>query len=215
MEEVLKQIKTVPGTLGCMVFDDHGHLISHVFPGIFDSKMLTAAVTTVSEKLSGLEDPTGGVKTIDFRFQNGRILIKPVDGGCLVILCEGTINLQTLIITLNVAVKQVEKNLKTPGSVSQPRQAAVTATATSGGTVSPQDLIEKGPLSGYLQGMQVTLAKFMGPMAKIIFLDCVEIWLRDQQPVKAALPQLVDIVAAEIGDPAKMSEYRQKVSTFL
>jgi len=63
--------------------------------------------------------------------------------------------------------------------------------------------------------MQTTLAKFMGPMAKIIFLECVEKWLEGHQPVKASLPQLVDIVAAEIGDPAKMSDYRQKVATFL
>jgi predicted regulator of Ras-like GTPase activity (Roadblock/LC7/MglB family) len=215
MEEVLKQIKTVPGTLGCMVFDDHGHLISHVFPGIFDSKLLMAAVSTVSDKLAGLKDPTGGVKTIDFRFQNGRILVKPVDGGCLVILCEGTINLQTLIISLNVAVKQVERNLKTAGPVTPTQQAPVAAPPSAGSTASPQDLIEKGPLSAYLQGMQVTLTKFVGPMAKIIFLDCIDVWLRDNQPVKAALPQLVDIVASEIGDPARMTEYRQKVSTFL
>jgi hypothetical protein len=63
--------------------------------------------------------------------------------------------------------------------------------------------------------MQTTLAKFLGPMAKIIFLECVEKWLQDQQPAKSTLPQLVDIVAAEIGDPAKTSDYRQRVSTFL
>jgi hypothetical protein len=63
--------------------------------------------------------------------------------------------------------------------------------------------------------MQTTLAKFMGPMAQFIFLECVEKWLQDNQPVKTALPQLVDIVAAELGEPAKMSEYRQKVSSFL
>jgi predicted regulator of Ras-like GTPase activity (Roadblock/LC7/MglB family) len=200
MEEFLKQIKTVPGTLGCMVYDDQGHLVSHVFPSIFDQKMLSAAVTTVSENLPGLKEYTGGVRMIDFRFQNGRIVVKPVDGGCLVILCEGTVNLQSLIISLNVAVKQVEKNLK-----SAPQQAAAVPSASSGSKASPQDLIEKGPLASYLQGMQTTLAKFMGPMAKIIFLECVEKWLQDHQPVKTTLPELVDIVA----------DYRQRVSTFL
>jgi len=213
MEEFLRQIKAVPGTLGCMVYDDQGHLVSHVFPSIFDQKMLSAAVATVSENLPGLKDYTGGVRMIDFRFQNGRIVIKPVDGGCLVILCEGTVNLQSLIISLNLAVKQVEKNLKTAAPVSQ--QATVAATTSSSSKASPQELIDKGPLAPYLQGMQTTLAKFMGPMAKVIFLECVEKWLQDHQPVKAALPQLADIVAAEIGDPAKTSEYRQRVSTLL
>jgi predicted regulator of Ras-like GTPase activity (Roadblock/LC7/MglB family) len=213
MEEVLKQIKTVPGTLGCLVYNDHGHVVSHLFPSIFDQKMLSAAVATVSEKLAGLGDYTGGVKMADFRFQNGRIVAKPVDGGCLVILCESTVNLQALIISLNVAIKQVERILKTVDSAPQQTQAAPKAAPSS--KASPQDLIEKGALSPYLQGMQTTLAKFLGPMAKIIFLECVEKWLQEQQPAKSTLPQLVDIVAAEIGDPAKTSDYRQRVSTFL
>ncbi len=213
MEEVLKQIKTVPGTLGCLVYNDQGRLVAHVFPSIFDMKLLSAAVATVSEKLTGLGDYTGGVKMADFRFQNGRIVVKPVDGGCLVILCEGTVNLQALIISLNVAIKQVERILKTAGTA--PQQNLVEPKAAPVSKASPQDLIEKGPLSPYLQGMQTTLAKFLGPMAKIIFLECVEKWLQDQQPAKSTLPQLVDIVAAEIGDPAKTSDYRQRVSTFL
>jgi hypothetical protein len=213
MEEFLKQIKTVPGTLGCMVYDDQGQLVSHVFPSIFDQKMLSSAVTIVSENLPGLRDYTGGVRMIDFRFQNGRIVVKPVDGGCLVILCEGTVNLQSLIISLNLIVKQVEKSLK--GAVPVTPQAVAAPVAPPVTTVSPMDLIEKSPLASYLQGMQTTLSKFMGPMAKVIFVECVEKWLQDNQPVKTALPHLVDIVAAEIGDPAKTTEYRQKVSTFL
>ena len=213
MEEVLKQIKTVPGTLGCMVYDDQGHLVSHLFPGIFDQKMLSKAVATVSENLPGLKDYTGGVRMIDFRFQNGRVVVKPVDGGCLVILCEGAVNLQSLMISLNIAVKQVEKNLKTVSTKAQ--QAAVVPKTMPTSTASPQDLIEKGPLASYLQGMQATLAKFLGPIAKVIFLECVERWLQDHQPVKATLPQLVDFVAAEIGDPAKTADFRQRVSSFL
>ncbi len=213
MEDALKQINAVAGTIGSMVCDDHGRLISHVFPSIFDKNMLSAAATTVYENVPGLEDITGGVKMIDFRFQNGRVVIKPVDGGCLILLCDGTSNLQSLFISLNLVAKKVEKILKAGPAVSQQITAAPqTPTSTS---VSPQDLIDKGLVSAYLQGMQATLAKFMGPMAKIIFLECVEKWLQDHQPVKTSLPQLVDIVAAEIGDPAKMSDYRQRVSTFL
>jgi predicted regulator of Ras-like GTPase activity (Roadblock/LC7/MglB family) len=213
MEDVLKQINTVTGALGSMVYDDQGHLLAHVFPNIFDKSLLSATVLTVSENLPGLEEMNGGVKMIDFRFQNGRIVVKPVDGGCLVLLCDGSINMQALIISLNVAIKKVEKILKS-GTVA-PQQISATTTAPAGRDLSPQGLIDKGPVSPYLQGMQTTLAKFLGPMAKIIFLECVERWLQDQQPVKSALPQLVDIVAAEIGDPAKISDYRQRVSTFL
>lgn len=214
MEDVLKNIKAVPGVLGCMVCDDHGDLVSQLFPSLFDKEMLSAAIATVSQNLPGLKDFTGGVKMIDLRFGSGRIVVKPLEGGCLVILCEGTVSLQALIISMNIAVKQIEKALLISHSeaqqnpVSQKQTSAVLAS-------SPRELIEQGALSEYLQGMQITLAKYLGPMAKIIFLECVEKWLQSNKPVKAALPQLVDIVALEIGDPAKIAEYRQKVATFI
>jgi predicted regulator of Ras-like GTPase activity (Roadblock/LC7/MglB family) len=214
MEEVLKQIKTVPGTLGCMVYDLHGYVVSHVFPSIFDKKVLSATVTIMSQNLPGLMELTGGVRMVDFRFQSGRVVVKPVVGGCLVILCDASINLQLLLISMNLAIKQVETILATATPVQQ-QTAAEPSPTLSANTASPQDLIEKGPMAVSLQGMQTTLTKFMGPMAQVIFLECVEKWQQDHQPVKAALPQLVDIVVVEIGDPAKMSDYRQRVSTFL
>ena len=124
MEEVLKQINTVSGTIGSMVCDDQGQLLAHVFPPLFDKSMLSSAVAALSENLSGLDDMTGGVKLTDFRYQNGRIIVKPIDGGCLVLLCETTINLQLLTISLNVAIKKLEKLLKfgsapTPTAIAQ------------------------------------------------------------------------------------------------
>jgi len=211
MKEVLKQINAVAGTIGSMAYDDQGQLLAHVFPSIFDENMLRGAIATVSGNLPGLDDMTGGVKMVDFRFQNGRVVVRPVDGGCLVLLCESTINLQTLIISVNIAVKKMEKILKADNY--SPQQASAPAPVAA--AVSSRDLIEKGPFSPQLQGMQTILAKFLGPMAKIIFLECLDKWLLTNQPVKSALPQLVDIVVTEIGDPAKMTEYRQKVSVLL
>lgn len=207
MEDVLQHVTTIPGVLGCMVCDDHGHLASHVFPSLFDREMLSAAIGMVSQNLPGLQDFTGGVRMIDFRFQSGRLVVKPMDGGCLVILCEGLVKLPALIISVNVAVKQLEKSLKLLPPITQ--QAAK---ASSLRPTSPRELVEEGPLAADLQGMQATLAKFLGPMAKLIFLECLEKWLQGHQPLRTTLPQLVDIVVVEIGEPAKMTEYRQMVA---
>jgi predicted regulator of Ras-like GTPase activity (Roadblock/LC7/MglB family) len=214
MEDVLKQIKAVSGALGCLVYDDNGQMVSHLFPGIFDQKTLAAAVATISENLPGLKELTGGVKMIDLRFLRGRVVVKAVEGGCLVILCNGDINLQSLIISLNLAVNQVQKKLA--AGISAPRQAtAETKVSAPVVTESPQEMIENGALAPSLQGMQAALAKFLGPMAQVIFLESVETWLQAHQPAKSFLPHLVDIVVVEIGDPAKISDYRQKVAQFL
>ena len=214
MEDILRQIKTVPGTLGCLVYDDDNRLLTHVFPGIFDQDTLSAAVATISENLPGLKELTGGVKMVDFRFQRGRVVVKVIERGCLVILSENDINFQSLIIALNLAVHQLEKMVALPRTVT-PQAAIESKGAEPVSPVSPESLIENGALAPALQGMRGALAKFMGPMAQIIFLECVEKWLENNQPSQSSLSSLADIVAEELGDPAKMADYRGKVSTFL
>jgi predicted regulator of Ras-like GTPase activity (Roadblock/LC7/MglB family) len=214
MKEVLKQVNTVAGVIGSMICDDQGTILDHVFPPIFDESMLRSVVAAISENMPSLEEVTGGMKMADFAFQNGRIVVKPVAGDFLVILCESKINLQVLAISLNVASVKFSKIIKTVSSV-PPQGSAAPVQASSASAVPSRELFENGPLSAQLQGMQTALAKFMGPMAKIIFSECLDSWLQTHQPVKAALPQLVDIVAKEIDDPAKESEYRQKVSVLL
>jgi predicted regulator of Ras-like GTPase activity (Roadblock/LC7/MglB family) len=213
MEEILMQINTATGAIGSMVCDSRGHLLANVFPSLYDMSMINAVVKVMSENSSGLEEITGGVKFTDLRYQNGRIIVKPVDGSWLVLLCESTINLQLLSISLNVAIKKLEKLFEASNTTAPP--AMLEKPPASGGSMSAQEFIEKGPLSEQLQGMQTALAKYIGPMAKIIFLECVEKWLQVYQPVKDSLPHFVDIVVNEIDDSTKTAEYRDRVSHFL
>ncbi len=233
MEEVLKQVNGVAGFVGGLVCDNQGNLMAHDFPPIFDVSMIQAVVASLSDNIAGLEEMTGGVTMIDFRYENGRVLVRPVKGGCLVLLCERTINLQLLAISLYVAIKKLEKlfNSCSPTSLDAPvttsSLAAPVLTVASSRpvesdntsrtlrTVEVRDLIDKGSLSKQLQGMQVALAKNLGPIAKIVFFECVEKWLQSNQPDKAAFPQLIDIVLKEIDDPKKGAEYRQRVAHFL
>jgi len=213
MEEILMQLNTVSGTIGSMVCDSRGHILAHAFPSLYDSNMLKGVVAVLSENYSGLEEITGGVKLTDFRYRNGRIIVKPVDGSWLVLLCENSVNLQLISISLNVAIKKLEQHFATSDTVATP--AKPKKQTSGGGGISAQQLIEEGLLSEQLQGMQAALAKYIGPMAKIIFLECVEKWLQSHQPVNDSLPYLVDIVVKEINDSTKAAEFHHKVSHFL
>ncbi len=59
-----------------------------------------------------------------------------------------------------------------------------------------------------LQAMQGALAKVIGPMAKIIFLECLEKWLQRNAPSREKLPALTDLVLREIADPEKAVKYQ-------
>ena len=213
IEDILAQINRVSGTIGSLICNEQGHLMAYAFPPIYDVPLLTSVVSVLTENLSGLDDMAGQVKMMDFRFQDGRVVIRILNGGYLALLCTPAVNLQLLNISLNVAMVRIGKLLlKSPdslaGSVHPDRPFHDRA-------VNLQALLQQGPLASPLQGMQATLAKFLGPMAKIIFIECMEKWLEHNRPVKESLPQLIEIVRKEIDDPVKSADYGQRVLTYL
>ena len=114
MEAVLRQINSVPGVIGSMVCDEFGTLRSQAFPPLFEREMLEEASLALVETSMGLQGGTGEVGMLDLRYSEGRILVKALPNAFLMLLCTKTVNLQLLLISLNVALKKLEKLLQAP-----------------------------------------------------------------------------------------------------
>jgi predicted regulator of Ras-like GTPase activity (Roadblock/LC7/MglB family) len=133
MVSVLQQLNAIPGVMGSLVCDEDGKLLGDVFPPLFDKSMLEEAATLISNSvpaLPGLEDGTG---VVELRFQETRILIKPLVSKFLLLFCQSSINISYLNITMKVAVKRLEKLIEQiaaqpvapsppPVAISQPQQ---------------------------------------------------------------------------------------------
>lgn len=100
---------TIPGVMGSMVSDENGAILAHSFPPFFDTSTLKGAAEQLQDKTIGLQDMTGGVSLFDLRFELGRLIIKVLPTMFVVVLCQPTVNIQLLSISLNVAVKKIEK----------------------------------------------------------------------------------------------------------
>jgi predicted regulator of Ras-like GTPase activity (Roadblock/LC7/MglB family) len=109
METVLKQLNTVPGVVGSMVCDLEGGLVSKTFPALFDDQVLVSAARILTDGAAGLETVTGKVGMIDLRFADARIVVRPMSGAHLVLLCAAQTNLQLLNISTSVAVPKLER----------------------------------------------------------------------------------------------------------
>lgn len=119
MEQVLQQINTLPGVVGSLVTDADGRVAASVFPPLFDEPIIkeaTGSLAAISERLQ-LGD---SLDLLDLRYANGRILVKPLAGGLLMLLCTKDVNLQVLAISLNVAMKKLEKLVLGRASASLP-----------------------------------------------------------------------------------------------
>jgi predicted regulator of Ras-like GTPase activity (Roadblock/LC7/MglB family) len=95
--------------MGGLLSDDKGNVLAHSFPPYFDASTLKDAAGLLQDNTAGLQDVTGGVKLYDIRFELGRLIIKTLPHLFVVVLCQPTVNLQLLFISMNVAIKKIEK----------------------------------------------------------------------------------------------------------
>jgi predicted regulator of Ras-like GTPase activity (Roadblock/LC7/MglB family) len=120
MQSVLAQLITVPGVVGGMVYDTEGTLLSRTFPPLFDDALLANAARVLVDGAAGLETVTGKVGMLDMRFADARIVVRPMTGAHLVLLCAAQTNLQLLNISTSVAMPKLERlvaALPPPGPV--------------------------------------------------------------------------------------------------
>lgn len=109
MLSVLNQLNAVPGVVGSMVCDADGALVSNAFPPLFDDTALASAARVLADGATGLETVTGKVGMVDLRYGDARIVVRPMAGAHLVLLCAAQTNLQLLNISTSVALTKLEK----------------------------------------------------------------------------------------------------------
>jgi predicted regulator of Ras-like GTPase activity (Roadblock/LC7/MglB family) len=207
----------VPGVLGSMLCSEDGQVLAQLFPPEFDENMLKTAASLLSDNVSAFSEQTGGAKMFDFRFAKGRVVVKSVGDSYFLMFCSSqtVLNMGLLDMTISVASKNLEKTAQPVQEKAAAVPPPAAPAAPAGRKPSPSELFEKGPLSTPLNAMQTALAKFLGPMAKIIFVECVEKWLESNNPSRETLPQLISIVNQEIDDQAKSAQFEQMVSQYL
>ena len=110
METILKDINAVMGVTGSFVCDAEGQVMASLLPNTLDQKLLIPAARTIAQTIEGLkiaqQDQIGDM---DLLYDNGRLIIKSLDGSYLCIMCVQRINIPLLNLTANVAAKKLGK----------------------------------------------------------------------------------------------------------
>ncbi|MBI5483141.1 MAG: roadblock/LC7 domain-containing protein [Deltaproteobacteria bacterium] len=109
MQTIMLGLKSVPGVMGSMLTDAQGNVLAHSFPAVFDQGTLKEVAAMINDNSLGLQEATGEVKLFDIRTELGRIIVKTLPRMFITVLCEPAVNLQLLMISLNVAIKKLEK----------------------------------------------------------------------------------------------------------
>jgi predicted regulator of Ras-like GTPase activity (Roadblock/LC7/MglB family) len=133
MKDILHHINSVDGVMGSALFTPKGDVLVHAFPALIDAASLKRAASLILECSYGLQMSLT-LDLLDFRYSDGRIIVKTFPGAMLFLMCANTINLQVLSITLNLAIKKLEAKLPSEAPEA-PQQSAVEDSGPSDGVL--------------------------------------------------------------------------------
>ncbi len=132
MQALLGTLNSMPGVLGSMVCDAEGRVRAQAFPAPFEAATLQEMASVLTDGAIGLETVAGWIDLIDLRFGESRMVVKPMVGGLVALLCGRSVNVPLLGISISVATKKLEKLLASPEQADPPRLERQAAPAEQG-----------------------------------------------------------------------------------
>ncbi len=213
MESILNELASVQGLTGAFIYQSPGTILQNILPPVFKpARLLSMGKALVKIHGAGaLNFPD--LSDVILNFDESTVITRSIaEKTWLIILGEPDLNVNMATLSMNLLLD----DLKTSHELAPSEERAATTIpevsapiAKAPSQPSPKELMERGPLAPDLQAMQGALAKIMGPMAKIIFSECLEKWLQRHAPSREKLPDLTNLVVREIADPDKAAKYQQ------
>lgn len=213
MENILHELASVQGLTGAYIYQSPGSILQNILPPIFKpARLLSMGKALVKIHSAGaLNFPD--LSDVVLNFDESIVITRSIaEKTWLIVLGEPDLNVNMVTLSMNLLLDDFTGNFDTAPSderidlpAPEPPPSAVKGFAPP----SPQGLMERGPLALDLQTMQGALAKVIGPMAKIIFSECLEKWLLLNGPSREKLPALTNLVVQEIADPDKVAKYKK------
>jgi hypothetical protein len=112
MEDVLRTISNVVGVNGCFVCDETGDILAHSLRTLPRDHALSVVGHTAAQAIAGLRASKRKKVDVDLVYTGGRVILKPLQGGCLCIVCEPRISIPLLNLTADVAIPKLQAALK-------------------------------------------------------------------------------------------------------
>lgn len=206
MQQLVNDLKSIPGVIGACCFDSKNGLMANSLPSLFKQDRLNNIGKLLAKIVSAGRLNFPDLADLLLSYEETTILCRPLGGNLyLVILCDPGVNMNLLTMSLNLALEDL--------AVQGDGGSVQAATPQAGGQMqtSSESLMENSSLAKPLKTMRELLAKIIGPMAGIVFDDTLAQWCASAPPGKNGLPRLLDMLNKEIGDDEKAAKYRDLV----
>lgn len=196
MREVLRQLSGIPGVVGALVAGPRGELLGAEFPPLFDEVALHQAASLFADETSGFRRIAGTDGLLQLRYSHGRAMLRPFASGTLLVLGTAAADTQLLGLTLEQAIRRLEKGSAPP--LPPPPAAA-----------PPSDAAR------VREGLAEALARQIGPVAAVVLDEAWAAWQASGPASRTGLEKLVADLAREVDDEAGRARFLEEARGLL
>lgn len=199
MQEILKQLATVPGVVGSMVYGARGEIVASEFPPLFEASALQRAARLLADDQVFLGSVRGVGASLDLRYAAGRALVQAAGAGTLFVLCTPAANAQLV----RLSVSQASRRLETLGSPA-PRAAA-----------PPRRSAQSPELADARERLQRALVRQIGPIGEFVMEQAWADWTASAPPSFQTMAKLLSALGREVEDADARAKFLEEAREIL
>jgi len=208
MKLVIDEFKTIPGVLGCCIYNSVGGVQTTNLPSVFKPDRLTAIGEQLFRLHSAGSNKLKELRDISIFYDEAVIVVRYLNNNLLLfVVCDPGFNQNLLAISFNLLEEEL-------GATAANELVESTTLQTTRSVAKGPD-IHSASLSSLLQEMKAQLGKVLGPMAGFIFEEAVDSWKQQTSPDKIQVEGLIELLNKEISIPKKITQYRELIDPIL
>lgn len=214
MDALLQEITSLPGILGCFVYSGERKIVSSTMPPIFKKNNISTIANLLARTVQIGRMAELSIEEIEIKYHESLLMVRPFSKkALLVLICEPGANKALISMTLGILTEDLED------SIVQARQAQLTPTPPpstrqqpTAAHVAPQKRTHiDSQLASILEQITDALAMAIGPIARPVMKDSVDIWARQQTPSTASLAALIKLLCVEIDNQDWEQEFLEEI----
>ncbi|MFA6464469.1 MAG: hypothetical protein WCT30_01855 [Desulfurivibrionaceae bacterium] len=214
MDELLQEIKILPGVAGVFVSVDKPDIIFSYVPDGYDHETLKQMGGALQRIIKMNASCQLSVNSVEMRFPDAMVLVKHIcDGALLVMLCETEANFSLINMTSNMLLGDLALGVDKVRADPDAAQRAISA--KKAGSMDFAQAQNEEPLKSAIPVFQDALARAIGPIAAMLVKEIVGKWLQAGACSQERFPDLVDLFCQEIGDAPLEKEFRADTARLL
>lgn len=208
MNAIIKEILALPGVAGtCVVNGDQAVLVAEL-PKSFTASMAgeVAGNTGRMMQMAGVKGLAP--KTVSIHYDTFTILALTLsESAMLLILCKPGCNTSLVTTTSHMLAPELTKTLQQQEA--QPEPSHETPQTNAGSTQIDAKTTQA------LEFLKQSLFETVGPIAEMIYEDCLERWTANSPADISRIFELVGCLSTEMDNPDLFQEFKSKIASLL